>query len=52
MSAMERWDDDAFVRLMRDVIPETPEENEDQIYLPAERQNPVINWEEFAGDFT
>ncbi|MGG5836094.1 hypothetical protein [Huaxiibacter chinensis] len=28
MSAMERWDDDAFVRLMRDVIPENQMTNE------------------------
>ncbi|MDA4840495.1 hypothetical protein [Enterobacter hormaechei] len=24
MSAMERWDDDAFVRLMADLLPEQP----------------------------
>ena len=52
MSAMERWDDDASVRLMRDVIPDAPEENEEPVNLAEERQNPVISWEEFAGDFT
>ncbi|HBN7128648.1 TPA: hypothetical protein L3381_000930 [Escherichia coli] len=52
MSAMERWDDDAFVRLMRDVIPESQEENDEPVNLVAERQNPAISWAEFAGDFT
>ncbi|MCE6965101.1 hypothetical protein K6W81_14595 [Enterobacter sp. MW07] len=52
MIAMERWDDDAFVRLMRDVIPEAQEEKDESVNLAAERQNPVISWEEFSGDFT
>lgn len=52
MSAADRWDDDAFVRLMRDVIPETPDDHDDPVNLAAERQNPVISWAEFAGDFT
>ncbi|UYM55265.1 hypothetical protein [Leclercia adecarboxylata] len=52
MSAMERWDDDAFVRLMRDVIPEAPDDDDEPVNLAAERQNPVISWAEFAGDFT
>lgn len=52
MSAMERWDDDAFVRLMRDVIPDTQDDDDKQVNLAAERQNPVISWAEFAGDFT
>ncbi|QSW33899.1 hypothetical protein KQ929_08175 [Leclercia pneumoniae] len=52
MIAMERWDDDAFVRLMRDVIPDAPEEKDEPVNLAAERQNQVISWAEFAGDFT
>lgn len=28
MSAVERWDEDVFVRLMSDVIPEQPMTNE------------------------
>lgn len=52
MSAMERWDDDAFVRLMRDVIPDTPDDDNEPVNLAAERQNPVISWAAFAGDFT
>ncbi len=52
MRAMERWDDDAFVRLMRDVIPESPVEDDEPVNLAAERQNPAISWAEFAGDFT
>ena len=51
MSAAERWDEDAFVRLMRDVIPTMPDNDEEQVNLAAERQNPVISWEEFAGNF-
>lgn len=51
MNAMERWDDDAFVRLMREVIPDAPEENDEPVNLAAERQSPVISWEEFAGNF-
>lgn len=52
MSAMERWDNDAFVRLMRDVIPDAPEEKDEPVNLAAERQNPAISWAEFSGDFT
>ena len=52
MSAMERLDEDAFVRLMRDVIPDTPDDDDEPVYLAAERQSPVISWAEFAGDFT
>lgn len=51
MIAMERWDDDAFVRLMRDVIPDTPDDDNEPVNLAAERQNQVISWEEFAGNF-
>lgn len=51
MSAMERWDDEAFVRLMLDVIPDAQEEKDEPVNLAAERQNPVISWEEFAGNF-
>ncbi|WP_162379756.1 hypothetical protein [Citrobacter sp. NCU1] len=51
MSAAERWDDDAFVRLMSDVIPITPDDKDEPVNLAAERQNPVINWDEFAGNF-
>lgn len=52
MSAMERWDDDAFLRLMADAIGDVESEDGDPVSLAAERQNPVINWSEFAGDFT
>lgn len=51
MSAAERWDDDAFVRLMNDVIAMPQEEDSEPVSLAAERQNPVINWQEFAGNF-
>lgn len=50
MSAAERWDDDAFIRLMNDVI----EDNADAdppVNLDAERHNPVVTWDEFAGNF-
>ncbi|EMG9923925.1 TPA: hypothetical protein ACPFO5_001630 [Citrobacter freundii] len=52
MSVAERWDDDAFIRLMADLIPADPDEKDEPVNLAAERQNPVISWEEFAGDFT
>lgn len=51
MSAMERWDEDAFVRLMRDVITESPVEDGEPVNLAAERQNTSISMEEFAGNF-
>lgn len=51
MSALERWDDDAFVRLMQDVIADSEERNEQPVNLDAERRNPVISWDEFAGNF-
>lgn len=52
MTAAERWDEESFLRLMCDVLPEKPEEDNEPVNLAAERQNPVINWDEFAGDFT
>lgn len=52
MSAAERWDEDAFVRLMADVIPAAPDDKDEPVNLAAERQNPVSSWAEFAGDFT
>jgi len=51
MSAADRWDDDAFVRLMSDVIATPQEEDSEPVSLAAERQNPVIRWDEFAGNF-
>jgi hypothetical protein len=52
MSAMERWDDDAFLRLMADVIGDVEAEDDEPVNLAAERQNPVVSWDEFAGDFS
>lgn len=52
MSVAERWDDDAFIRLMADVIPADPDEKDEPVNLDAERQNPIISMAEFAGDFT
>lgn len=51
MSAMERWDDDAFLRLMADVIVDVEAEDDEPVHLATERQNPVVSWNEFAGDF-
>lgn len=51
MSAVERWDEDAFVRLMSDVIAAESDDDE-PVNLAAERQNPAISWAEFTGDFT
>lgn len=50
MSAMQQWSDDAFIALMKDLIPERTDEAE-PVNLAAERQNPEISWAEFAGDF-
>lgn len=52
MSAMERWDDDAFLRLMADVIGDVETEDDEPVNLAAERQNPVVSWDEFAGNYT
>lgn len=51
MSALEQWDDDAFVRLMKDVIADSEERKEQSVNLDAERRNPVVSWDEFAGNF-
>lgn len=51
MSAMERWDDDAFLRLMADVIGDVEADDDETVNLAAERQNPVVSWDEFAGNF-
>lgn len=51
MSAMERWDDDAFLRLMADVIGDVEADDDEPVNLAAERQNPVVSWDEFAGNF-
>lgn len=52
MTAAELWDEESFLRLMRDVLPEKPEEDNEPVNLAAERQNPVISWDEFAGNYT
>lgn len=52
MSAAEKWDDDAFIQLMSEVITASEQSNEVQVDLAAERMNPVINWDEFAGNFS
>lgn len=52
MTAAERWDEESFLRLMRDALPEKPEGDDEPVNLDAERQNPVINWDEFAGNYT
>ena len=51
MTAAELWDEESFLRLMRDVLPENPEDDNEPVNLAAERQNPVISWDEFAGNF-
>lgn len=50
MSAMEKWDDDAFIQAMSEAIGEADNESE-PVNLAAERQNQVISWREFSGDF-
>ncbi len=50
MSAMEKWDDDAFIQAMNEAIGDADNESE-PVNLADERQNPVIAWEEFAGNF-
>ncbi|WP_409243774.1 hypothetical protein [Enterobacter cloacae] len=52
MTAAERLDEESFLRLMRDVLPEKPEGDDEPVNLAAERQNPVISWDEFAGNYT
>lgn len=52
MSVAERWDDDAFIRMMTDVIGDVEAEDDEPVNLAAERQNPVISWAELAGDLT
>lgn len=52
MTAAERWDEESFLRLMRDVFPEKPDREDEPVNLAAERQNPVISWDEFAGNHT
>ncbi|EMD6394905.1 hypothetical protein [Klebsiella pneumoniae] len=51
MSAAEKWDDDEFIQLMSDAIGERDLDDDEPVNLSAERQNPVINWDEFAGNF-
>lgn len=52
MTAAERWDEELFLRLVRDVLPEEPESDDEPVNLAAERQNPVISWDEFTGNHT
>ncbi|HCB0168775.1 TPA: hypothetical protein MYL80_000898 [Klebsiella pneumoniae] len=51
MSAAEKWNDDEFIQLMSDAIGESDFDDDEPVNLSAERQNPVINWDEFAGNF-
>lgn len=50
MSAMEKWDDDAFIQAVSEAIGVADNES-DPVDLAAERLNPVISWSEFAGDY-
>ena len=52
MTAAERWDEESFLRLIRYVLPEKPEGDDEPVNLAAERQNPVISWDEFVGNYT
>lgn len=52
MTAAELWDEESFLRLMRDVLPEEPKGDDEPVNLAAERQNPVISLDEFAGNYT
>ncbi|MGX9739499.1 hypothetical protein [Pseudocitrobacter corydidari] len=52
MTAAERWDEESFLRLMRDVISDKPDGDDEPVNLAAERQNPVISLDEFAGNYT
>lgn len=51
MTAAEWWDEESFLRLKHDVLQDKPEGNDEPVNLAAERQNPVISWDEFAGNF-
>lgn len=51
MSAAEKWDDEKFIQLMSDAIGERDFDDDEPVNLSAERQNPVISWDEFAGNF-
>ncbi|MBG9421446.1 hypothetical protein [Klebsiella pneumoniae] len=51
MSAAEKWNDDEFIQLMSDAIGERDADDDEPVNLSSERQNPVISWDEFAGDF-
>jgi len=52
MTAAERLDEESFLRLMLDLLPEKPEGDDEPVNLAAERQNAVISWDEFAGNYT
>lgn len=52
MSAAEKWDDDAFIQLMSEAITTSEQSDEVPVDLAAERMNPAIGWEEFAGNFS
>nr|prf accessory recombination function gene [Salmonella phage P22] len=43
------FSDEEFIAL---ISPEIEEEVEQQINLAAERQNPIIEWDEFAGYYS
>ncbi|WP_368763980.1 hypothetical protein [Klebsiella quasipneumoniae] len=51
MSAAEKWNDDEFIQLMSDAICERDFDDDEPVNLSAERQNPAISWDEFAGNF-
>ncbi|MGK2102246.1 hypothetical protein ACR93M_26250 [Klebsiella pneumoniae] len=46
-----KWNDDEFIQLMSDAIGERDFDHDEPVNLSAERQNPVISWDEFAGNF-
>jgi hypothetical protein len=46
---MNEWSNDAFIALMKDVLADEPVDMGEPVNLAAERQNPEISWDEFAG---
>ncbi|WP_276972900.1 hypothetical protein [Tatumella ptyseos] len=50
---MWRSNDTDFIAEMREAIGEEMEAiHQEQVDLATERQNPVINWQEFEGNFS
>lgn len=49
MTAAERWDEESFLRLMRDVLPEKPDGDDEPVNPPPSGRTRSLAWMSLRG---